>query len=226
MVLVGAAFLAASPLLAQQTPSSAPELKRESFRLSEEKVVVAQTKPPAEKPKPTENKGPTEITATSEASFDEKAHKAVFIGNVRVKDPQFTLTSDKLTAFLKNQDAKAAVTPTPAASPASSPANGNTASSREGAGGLERAIAEGNVVIIQDKLDDNGKPIHYVGKAAKAEYNATTGDVVLSGWPQVQQGINNHISTEESTVMTLNRNGRMKTSGGSRTLIQDQGSAK
>src|SRR5277367_514410 len=41
--------------------------------------------------------GPTEITATQEAQFDTKTRSGIFIGNVKVVDPQFTLTSNRLT---------------------------------------------------------------------------------------------------------------------------------
>ena len=66
-------------------------------------------------------KGPTEITATQEAQFDTKTRIGVFIGNVKVVDPQFTLTSDRLTVHL-NKD--------------------------EEGGGLNDAEAAGNVVIV------------------------------------------------------------------------------
>src|SRR6202042_1896869 len=65
--------------------------------------------------------GPTEITATQEAQFDTKTRSGVFIGNVKVVDPQFTLTSNRLTVHL-NRD--------------------------EDGGGLSEADAEGNVVIV------------------------------------------------------------------------------
>ena len=66
-------------------------------------------------------KGPTEITATQEAQFDTKTRIGVFIGNVKVVDPQFTMTSDRLTVHL-NKD--------------------------EEGGGLNDAEANGNVVIV------------------------------------------------------------------------------
>ena len=66
-------------------------------------------------------KGPTEITATQEAQFDTKTRIGVFIGNVKVVDPQFTMTSDRLTVHL-NKD--------------------------EEGGGLNDAEAQGNVVIV------------------------------------------------------------------------------
>ena len=65
--------------------------------------------------------GPTEITATQEAQFDTKTRSGIFIGNVKVVDPQFTLTSNRLTVHL-NKD--------------------------EDGGGLNEAEAQGNVVIV------------------------------------------------------------------------------
>lgn len=166
----------------------------------------------------TPTKGPTEITSTKEAAFDNKTRRAVFIGTVRVKDPQFTLTADKLTAILRDNDAAKAAG---AASPAGSPAR--TKNGAPGASGLERAIAEGNVVIVQEKPGEDGGPAkRYVGKAERAEFEAATGEMTLTGWPQIQQGINTQIATEASTVMILNRDGRMKTEGGSKTVIQEK----
>jgi lipopolysaccharide export system protein LptA len=163
-----------------------------------------------------QSKNATEITCTKEAAFDDKSRKATFTGEVRVKDPQFDLTADRLTAYIRRETIASGTTATPA------PAK-NDGKAGNGTGGLERAIAEGHVVIIQDKPGENGeKPERYVAKAGRAEFNAATGDMVLSIWPQVQQGINLHVASEESTVMTINRDGRMKTSGRSRTLIQDQ----
>jgi hypothetical protein len=45
--------------------------------------------------------------------------------------------------------------------------------------------------------------------------------VTLSGWPEIQQGINRHIAANESTRMVLNRDGRATTEGASRTVITD-----
>ncbi len=144
---------------------------------------------------------PTEITASKETSFDEKTRVAVFVGDVTVTDSQFNLTCDRLTAQLRRPDA---------------------AAGKEGeAGGLEKVTAEGHVLIIQEKPDAEGKVTRYVGKANRAEYNAATGDVKLTGWPQIQQGINNQVATEEGTIMILNRSGNLKTIGGSKTVIQE-----
>ncbi len=166
-----------------------------------------------------QQKGPTEITSTKEATFDNKTRQAVFTGNVHVKDPEFSITCEKLTAFLHDTTAAKSDSPAGKSPPAASKEKGNG----DGAGGLDRAVAEGKVTIIQDKPGENGGAVkRYVGKAERAEYDAATGDVKLTGWPQIQQGINTQIATEASTVMILNRDGRMKTQGGSKTVIQEQ----
>ena len=173
------------------------------------------------------NADTTEITATTEANFDQQTRKAVFIGSVHVKHPQFTLSSDRLTAFLKKEATathpKSGDQTAGGKAPEASQAGGGKApAAPQPGGGLEKVIAEGSVVIIQDKpAADGGEPTHYVAKAARAEYEDATGNVTLSGWPQVAQGINMQVATEESTVMILNRDGKMTTSGGSKTLIQD-----
>lgn len=173
-------------------------------------------------------KPPTEITATKEATYDEKTRQAVFIGDVRVKDTEVTITCDKLTAFLRKEatDASSGAKPAPKSSPAAGGGRAGASPSPAAAGrgsGLERAIAEGHVVIIQEKAaTDGGQPQRNVGKAQRADYNATTGDIVLSGMPEVSQGINTQIATSPETTMTMNRDNKvMKTRGPSKTVIQD-----
>jgi len=45
----------------------------------------------------------------------------------------------------------------------------------------------------------------------------------MEDWPQIQQGINNQVATQQTTVMILNPKGHSRTIGGSRTMIVDQG---
>ena len=78
-------------------------------------------------------------------------------------------------------------------------------------------------MITQEKKNDRGDLVKSVGKCGKATYDATTGDVTMEDWPQIQQGINNQVASQESTVMILNAKGRSRTIGGSRTMIVDQG---
>ncbi len=176
--------------------------------------------------------GPTEITATQEAQFDTKTRSGVFVGDVKVVDPQFTMTADRLTVHL-NRD--------------------------EEGGGLREALAEGHVVIVhinQPKAPDpttqpasgatpgatpgqstasvrpgatpsgspaqSQQPTTSIGKGDKALYEAKDGSVTLTGWPTVTQGGNTHIATSPATKMILFRDGKMQTYGSTRTLIEDK----
>lgn len=136
----------------------------------------------------------TEITAKKQATFDNEANVATFEGKVVVKDPQFTLFCDHLIVTL-NKDRR----------------------------GMKLVEAIGNVIIVQENTDENGKIIKSIGRAGKTIYNPETGDVTLTIWPSMQHGINLQKSTEESTVMKLNRNGKSDTQGGSQTVIIDTG---
>ncbi len=132
----------------------------------------------------------TEITAQTEATFDEKENRAVFRGDVKVKDPSFLLSSDSLTVYLTKDRS-----------------------------GIDRAVAEGNVVIVQQTKSSSEKGA--VGRSNRAEYLPGKGMMTLSGSPEIQQGINRHISTSPDTRMILYRDGRATTEGPSRTVITD-----
>lgn len=134
----------------------------------------------------------TEITCKDEATFDNASGIATFVTSVFVKDVQFNLYCDKLTVYL-NKERK----------------------------GIDHAEADGHVVIVQENTNDKGEPSKSIGRSGHAIFYPATGEATLTIWPQLQQGINNHISTEEKTVMILNRDGRLKTIGGSRTVIID-----
>lgn len=165
------------------------------------------------------SKGPTEITAL-EATFDQKANLAVFIGEVVVKDPEFNVICDRLTAYLKSDKSKAKGD----APKAPTPPTGDGAPKKSG--GLERAVAEASgdrrVIITQDKMEADGTVTKSVGKADKATYDAVSGDVVLTGSPEVLQGINRVVAVDPATVMTLNRDGRMRANGLTKSTIVDK----
>ncbi len=134
----------------------------------------------------------TEITANGEASYDTAKNKAEFSGGVVVRDTQFTLTCDNLLVYL-GKDQK----------------------------GLETVEATGNVVIIQEKSDFKSTAAKSIGRAGEVTYKPATGEVVMRKWPSIQQGINQQVATEESTVMILKNSGQSRTIGGSKTLITD-----
>lgn len=206
---------------------TAPSHAAPGFQLSQGTGLETEEPAFAPKPqkptsaKPTDAKGPTVITCTKQTTFDEKTRTAVFSGDVKVTGPQFDLTADKLTAFLKKDKEPGAPTPTPEPAKKTGTASADTKSA-DTASGLEKAVAEGNVIITQEKVDAEGKVTRYMGKGDKATYDSTSGDMVLTGWPQIQQGMNNQVSTEEGTIMILNRDGRLRTVGGSKTIIQSE----
>jgi lipopolysaccharide export system protein LptA len=199
--------------------------------------TVAEPKKEEQSEKPVPTRGPTETEITAkEATFDQRNHQAVFLQEVVVINPEFRLTSDKLTAYLRretpNPNAAAAgtstakpATPKPATPSAARPgaSEGSGKASKGGAyktGGLEKAIAEGNVVITQDKTDAQGNVTRNLGHARRAVYESATGDITLTGRPDVAQGMNVCVATDESTVITLNRDGHMKVSGPHKTIIK------
>ncbi len=178
-------------------------------------------------------KQPTLITSTNGMTFEEKTRVVVYKGGVVVSDPQFNLTCDKLTAYLKKnasegagdnpktgKAAHAKVSPSPTV--AASDNGKKTSKSGEGASGLDHAVAEGNVVIIQDKKAENGDTTRSTGHGTKAVYEAASGDIALTGWPTMQQGENMQVATSAATVMILNRDGHLTTRGPSRTMIKSQ----
>lgn len=170
-------------LLAQQTPSMNQGEKKEAATPLNAFAGLGKDRPADAK---------TEITANKEATFDNAASVAEFIGRVVVRDVQFTLTCDRLKVTL-SKDRK----------------------------GMEVAEASGNVVIVQENTDKDGQATKAIGRSGFATYTPASGEVILKSWPSVQQGMNNQVATEESTVMVLNRNGKSKTVGGSKTVITD-----
>jgi len=181
-----ASALLLAPALAQENPTLDPksEKKNDGFGMS------ALTK---DRPKDAQ----TEITARNQATFNNETNIAEFEGSVIVRDPQFTLTCDKLRVLLR-PDRK----------------------------GMDKVEAIGNVIIKQENVTERGEKTTSTGQAGKAVYTPATGDVELTEWPQIERGINLHIATERGTKMILNRDGRMTTIGGSKTVIKDTSQAQ
>jgi lipopolysaccharide export system protein LptA len=183
-------------------------------------------------PMPGSTPGQTEITS-EEAAFDQRTHQAVFTIKVFVRNPDFTLSCDKLTAYMKHDEtpkkgaAPAAPGPNPGPGRAPLPTLDAPGVQVTGTpppkaapgapgpgGGLDKAFAEGNVEIIQDKVSDDGSISHNVGHGKTAEYDSNAGSMTLRGKPDVQQGINSIEALDEETVIVLYRDGHMKTFGG------------
>jgi lipopolysaccharide export system protein LptA len=169
--------------------------------------------------------GPTVIDAL-ESTYNQETNLAVFIGEVVVKDPEFNVWCDKLTAHLIKAEQPKSADGGSGPKLCNPVASGGPAPRKAGGGGLERAIAEMNpgkrVVITQDKPQADGTIQHSVGTGDKATYNVKTGDIVLTGMPEVQQGDSRLIATSDHTKITLNRDGHMKADGTAKSVIIDK----
>ncbi len=141
------------------------------------------------------------------ATFDSEKRIGIFTGHVRVFDPRFNIQSDKMTVYIHKVEGE----------------------------GLEKAIAEGHVGVVRAKTDPKGGPARpkpdpkggpasqAVGLSEKAVYTSSDGNVVLTGSPRVQQGLDTHVATSADTVMILNQDGQLTTKGPSRTEIRQEG---
>ena len=166
--------------------------------------------------------GPTEITSR-EAMFDNRNHLATFTTEVLLTDPEFGLSSDRLTVYLKKPPVAGAsnATPKPKAPGEKEKPPGEQSS------GIEKAIAEGHVIITQDKPAEAGKKAQrYTAKAKRAVFDNTTGTLKLYGWPEISESIGGSmtkqtIAREESCVITLDRSGKLIVDGYSTSRILD-----
>lgn len=146
--------------------------------------------------KPRPQNARTIIDCENGAWFDDVSNTIEFSGKVVVTDPQFMLTCDQLNVVMNDN--------------------------RQG---LKTATAKGNVVIHQENVNDQGEVTKSIGKGGEAVYEPATGDVTLRYWPQIQQGVNYQVATEEGTVMILNNKGTSRTIGQSRSMLVDQDKA-
>lgn len=169
--------------------------------------------PVAEKPAK-RPKGPTEITA-HDALFDSRDYLATFNNEVRVTDPEFGLSCDRLTVNMKKP------APQGAAKPAAKPGAKGDANS-----GIEKAVAEGNVIITQDKKETGREPEQYEGRGKRAIFDNKTGTLTLYGRPRIAQSVKGVIlkeiiTLEESAIITLHRSGKIEVKGLFKSTLHD-----
>lgn len=201
-------------LLLSGVPSVAAEQKQDASK----KAPVAPSSSSGAKAKEpaAEAVSETVITATQRLVLDAKGYEATFVGDVKVLDPRFSLNCEKLTAFLKRPPEAGKATPE-----ASAEKKKAAAENPSPGGGVEKAVAEGDVVIVQDKVNDKGEIERSIGRAARAVYEAASGDITLSGWPQVEQRTNTVAATDERTVIILNNKGTMEVLGHSKSVLRN-----
>ena len=137
--------------------------------------------------------------------FGEDYQAVIFEDNVVVTNPEFTMTSDYLTAFFsKSKDS-------------ASENESVDQSSR-----LDRAVATGEEVVVRKMIADGELQ---VAKSRKATFIAsdpnrkgTVDEVVLEVWPRVQRGNNLIVAKSKDTVIILRRD-EMIVNGPVRTEI-------
>src|SRR5438067_668336 len=172
-------------------PDASPSATAKNVKPTPAKSATPAPKP-GESPAPPDQQIVTEIYA-DKAVFDSTKSIGVFTGHIIVIDPRFQIQGDKLTIYLNNKQD----------------------------GGLDKAVVEGNVGVVRDRPDPaGGPPSRMVGRSDHAVYIAKTGNFELTGNPRVQQGLNTHVATSPETVMVLNNNGELQTTGPSRTEIR------
>ncbi len=167
------------------------------------------------------NNAVTTITAQKRLLLDSQGKEATFWGDVKVVDPRFSLACEKLTVFFRDKTGIANVIEGKDSKEGkTSGESGETPAD----GALEKVVAEGDVVIFQEKANDRGEIERSVGRAQKAVYDAPTGNISLTGWPQVEQKQNTIVAMEEGTVILLNRKGTLEVLGHSKSVLRNTNS--
>ncbi len=135
-----------------------------------------------------------------ESVMDNEKRLITFTGHVIVTEPRFTLTSDKLEVWMHddtNLDGS------------STTGEENTDSDRPP---FKRAIATGGMVEIE-KIGADGKV--QIAKARQADYDATTGDIILKGGPPTLQSGSGFVNpSSPDAIIVLRADGNHQIDGG------------
>jgi lipopolysaccharide export system protein LptA len=194
---------------------------------------------------------PTVIDA-DESNFDPKTGLHTFIGNVRVKSPQFTMTTDgKLDVKMKDPpkdppppapnaadakggkgDPKGAAPAGAKGSPPPAPTTADAKATAKADAPKTTAPDDGDTTSQIDKAVATGKlsTVRQIGPDGKIKegvaqiiiYESDKGTLTLKEWPQVQSGPNHIISTEKGTIMILDKNNHLDVKGRSTTKLEPE----
>lgn len=190
---------AAAPAAASQLPpAAAPSAALPADQIPEPQPL----RPRFEKEKGTADQ--TMEIQSDESVMDNNQRVVTFTGNVFVNHPEFKLTGDYLQIFLNEEsdlDAVGAAAPQAA-----------SAGSEEEKPPFKRAIASGGMVEIE-KIGADGKT--QIAKARKADYDAATGDIVLSGGPPTLQSGSSFVNpSSPDALIILRGSGQHEVKGG------------
>lgn len=210
-----ASLLAMTLIASAQSGTSEPveRLGLDISRLDAGQTGAQAAEKPMKRPK-----GPTEITA-HDALFDSHDYLATFNNEVRVTDPEFGLSCDRLTVNMKKPAPQG--TAKPAEKNAVKPGAKGDANS-----GIERAVAEGNVIITQDKKEVGRDPEQYEGRGRRAVFDNKSGTLTLTGRPRMAQSVKGVvlkeiITLEDGAVITLHRSGKIEVKGLFKSTLHD-----
>jgi lipopolysaccharide export system protein LptA len=151
--------------------------------------------------------GPNDTVVTCDGGmyFDADAGVFVYLKNVRVADPRFSLSgANELKIFLGKKPAKA---PEP-----------NAADKKPGIGlgakfgNVERIVATGAVRILQKQTEAGKQPVEASG--AIFTYQPETGEIVLTGgYPWVRQGTSFMRAKQPNLSLRIQKSGSFVTEG-------------
>lgn len=174
---------------------------------------------------------PMQIQAEGGMRLEQEKGYGRFFGGVILVSPQdgVMMNAKELEVFFEASSGGA-----DRAVPAKAGKEAVGAGSREGdrrekgAGdGLRRVVATGEVAIVQEKKRDDGKLERSVAKARRAVYEAATGNVTLTGWPQVKNGENVVSALSEDTVIVMNEKGVLDVQGRVKgSFVRDESALK
>jgi hypothetical protein len=147
----------------------------------------------------------TVISCDGGMYFDADAGLFVYLKNVRVADPRFSLSgANELKIFL----AKKPVEPAAAKNPDTKPSMGLGAKF----GDVERIVATGAVRILQKQPEAGKEPVEASG--AIFTYHTESGEIVLTGgYPWVKQGTSFMRANEPNLSLRIHKNGSFATEG-------------
>lgn len=153
---------------------------------------------------------PTVIIEADNSVFDLNAAIFIYTGHVRARHPDFYIECEELEVHMvKEEESK---TGKKAPAPTVSSKDKKTAADS----GIKKAIARGPMVTIEKRSEEGDVQ---QGKCRRLDYDAASGNITLSDYPQVQRGNLLHIATQADTTMVFDKNGKLHTNGRPRTVI-------
>ena len=207
------------------------------------------TTPPAEALKFEPGPDHTVVNCDGGMYFDSDKGLLVYLKNVRVKDPQYTLTgADVLRIYMapktKTKPQKKSGEKKETAKPGKQPEQSGSSAQTDGEaaqrkapvpaiGGnfesVEKIVASGAVRILQKTVEKGKQPVEASG--ALFTYHPKTGDILLSGgYPWVKQGDFFARAKEPNLTLRMKKDGSFVTEGnwemGGRLNQKNQGKQK